>query len=155
MLVIAIDPGPEKSGYVLVDDKTYKIYTSGEEKNEYLLDFIVHEGQVQPAYLVIEKIASFGMSVGESVFQTVYWTGRFAEAWRRETNNLPEVRIRRKEIVVNICGTSKAKDANIRQALIDRLGPQGTKSNPGPTYGIGGHRWSALAVAVTFIDMNK
>jgi hypothetical protein len=43
----------------------------------------------------------------------------------------------------------KAKDANIRQALIDKIGPQGTKKDPGPTYGISKDVWSALAIAVT------
>jgi hypothetical protein len=36
----------------------------------------------------------------------------------------------------------------VRQALIDRLGLQGTKKAPGPTYGIKSHEWAALAVAV-------
>jgi hypothetical protein len=42
----------------------------------------------------------------------------------------------------------RAKDANIRQALLDLIGPQGTKAQPGPTYGIKSHTWAALAVAV-------
>jgi len=42
----------------------------------------------------------------------------------------------------------RAKDANIRQALLDLIGPQGTKKTPGPTYGIKSHTWAALAVAV-------
>ena len=39
--------------------------------------------------------------------------------------------------------------ANIRQALLDLIGPQGTKKAPGPTYGVRSHEWAALAVAVT------
>ena len=41
---------------------------------------------------------------------------------------------------------------NIRQALIDRFGPQGSKKNPGPTFGFGGDTWAALAVGATYID---
>jgi len=55
----------------------------------------------------------------------------------------------RKEVKIYLCGSMKAKDPNIRQALIDRLGDPGTKKNPGPTYGVKSHAWSALAVAVT------
>jgi hypothetical protein len=48
----------------------------------------------------------------------------------------------------------KAKDANIRQALIDIYGGNdkaiGNKKTPGPLYGIKGDLWAALAVAVTF-----
>jgi hypothetical protein len=54
----------------------------------------------------------------------------------------------RKDIKLFLCGTMRAKDANIRQALIDKIGPQGTKKTPGPTYGIKSHTWAALAVAV-------
>jgi len=43
----------------------------------------------------------------------------------------------------------KAKDTNIRQALIDMIGPQGKKSCPGPTFGMSSHTWAALAVAIT------
>jgi len=46
----------------------------------------------------------------------------------------------------------KAKDANIRQALIDKLGPVGTKKSPGPLWGVKSHIWSALAVAVTALE---
>jgi hypothetical protein len=42
----------------------------------------------------------------------------------------------------------RAKDPNVRQALLDKIGPVGTKKNPGPLYGVSGHGWSALAVAV-------
>ena len=53
----------------------------------------------------------------------------------------------RKDIKIHLCGTMKAKDANIRQALIDKHGKVGTAKNKGPLYGISSHLWSALAVA--------
>jgi hypothetical protein len=43
----------------------------------------------------------------------------------------------------------------VRQALIDRLGPQGTKKNPGPTYGMRSHLWAALAVGVYAWDVKE
>jgi hypothetical protein len=61
-------------------------------------------------------------------------------------------RITRGEVKVHVCNSKKAKDANVRQALIDRLGKPGTKKAPGPTYGIAGDVWAALAVAVTWWD---
>ncbi|HET6477318.1 MAG TPA: hypothetical protein VFH93_14740 [Thermoleophilia bacterium] len=45
------------------------------------------------------------------------------------------------------------KDANIRQALLDRFGGPaavGRKAAPGPLYGIARDVWSALAIAVTY-----
>jgi hypothetical protein len=55
----------------------------------------------------------------------------------------------RKDVKMHLCGTPRAKDGNIRQRLLDLLGPQGTKKQPGPTYGVKSHAWAALAVAVT------
>ncbi|NII07239.1 hypothetical protein HBF25_12680 [Luteibacter anthropi] len=96
--------------------------------------------------VAIEMIASYGMPVGAEVFETVRWIGRFQQACRD-----PEaVRlIYRKDVKMHLCGTPRAKDANIRQALIDKLGAPGTKKSPGPTYGVKSHAWAALGVAVT------
>lgn len=87
------------------------------------------------------------MPVGAEVFETVFWSGRFAQAW-----GLNFHRIKRHEVKMHLCHNMRAKDGNIRQALIDKLGPQGVKKSPGPTYGISGDCWSALAVAVTFVE---
>ncbi|MNY62967.1 hypothetical protein D3C86_1998680 [compost metagenome] len=58
---------------------------------------------------------------------------------------------------LHLCKTPRAKDANVRQALLDmfpRTGggktPQiGTKAQPGPLFGVSSHAWAALGVAVT------
>jgi hypothetical protein len=51
----------------------------------------------------------------------------------------------------------QAKDANIRQAILDRFGGKekaiGKKANPGPLYGVKSHLWSALAVALYISDV--
>ncbi len=100
--------------------------------------------------LVIEQIAAMGMAVGAEVFETCFWSGRFAQAWRG-----PCERLKRHEIKMHLCGNMRAKDANIRVALMDRFGGSqsvGKKKTPGPLYGIAGDQWSALAVAVTWYD---
>ena len=96
--------------------------------------------------LAIEMVASYGMAVGKEVFETVRWIGRFQQCWR----DPDAVRlIYRRDVKLHLCGSPRAKDANIRQALIDQLGPVGVKREPGPLYGVKSHAWSALAVAVT------
>ena len=92
-------------------------------------------------------IASYGMAVGASVFETCVWIGRFmAEAFSSSGRDLH--RVFRKDVKLHLCNSPRAKDANVRQALLDRIGPQGTKKAQGPTYGIKSHEWAALAVAV-------
>lgn len=142
---IAIDPGPTQSAYLRMNEDG--IHGHGISGNATLLSYIEH----QQLPVVIEGIESFGMAVGKDVFETVFLSGRFAEA-------APDfVRIYRKQVKMHLCKSMRAKDANIRQALIDRYGPGkdaaiGKKATPGPLYGVKSHIWSALAVAVTYID---
>ena len=145
MVVLAIDPGPEESAFVAWDGKELRAFAK--VKNGELLSQI--PGSCDRC--VIEKVASFGMPVGAEVFETVYWSGVFAHAF-----GLARVdRITRNEIKNHLCHSSRAKDGNIRQALIDRFGGPaaiGKKASPGPLYGLAGDTWSALAVAVTWWD---
>ena len=147
MLLLAIDPGPEESAYVTWRDGRW--WGHGKIPNGKLLELIAC-----PSYqferCCIEMIASYGMPVGREVFETCVWIGRFMEAFGAARCS----RLTRNEIKNHLCHSSKAKDANIRQALIDRLGSPGTKRAPGPTYGIVADEWAALAVAVTWYDMH-
>ena len=101
--------------------------------------------------LVIEQVASFGMAVGAEVFETVYWSGRFAEA----VYPLPVDRITRIKVKTHLCHDSRAKDANIRAALIDRYGGPAALRKGGDLYGVSKDVWSALAVAVTWADQHR
>ena len=103
--------------------------------------------------LVIEMIASYGMPVGKEVFDTCVWIGRFIQQ-AKEVGKAYQY-IYRKDEKMNICNSMKAKDSNIRQALIDRFGEVGTKKNQGWFYGFKADVWSAYAVGITYIDMKK
>jgi hypothetical protein len=99
-----------------------------------------------PDHLAIEMIASYGMAVGAEVFETCVWIGRLVAAWAG-----PHTFVHRREVKLHLCGDSRAKDANIRQALIDRYGPGkeraiGKVKAPGPLYGVTADQWSAVAV---------
>src|ERR1019366_6572924 len=103
----------------------------------------------------IEMVASYGMAVGASVFDTCVWAGRFIECWSRTgfDRDWAAGRVFRREVKLHLCGSARAKDANVRQALIDRYGGKekavGRKKTPGPLYGLKSDCWSALAVAIT------
>ncbi|MGN1298123.1 MAG: hypothetical protein ACI4VH_06915 [Clostridia bacterium] len=62
------------------------------------------------------------------MFETCVWIGRFKEI--AIVRNIEVEYIYRKDEKMNICHSMKAKDSNIRQALIDRFGAVGTKKNP-------------------------
>ncbi|MFT3806092.1 hypothetical protein [Arenimonas sp.] len=152
--LLAIDPGTYESGWVILTNG--RVTASGVCSNQHLLDTIA--GEIKPMIIhhvvedcAIEMIASYGMAVGHEVFETCVWIGRFSEAWRRRYGSLP-TKVFRKDVKLHLCGSPRAKDPNVRQALLDRLGPQGTKAAPGPTYGVKSHAWAALAVAVTHQD---
>jgi len=88
------------------------------------------------------------MAVGAEVFQTCVEIGRFREAAGRHTGEENIQLVFRKDVKIQLCQSMRAKDANIRQSLLDRFGPVGTKKVPGPLFGVKSHIWSALAVAV-------
>lgn len=152
MRLMAIDPGPEESGWLLCQSRPFKILECGITKNEELLSRLM-EARVDTDFcrLAIEKIAMGGMIAGLEVFETAYWVGRFCQAvWP-----IPFERMGRVGIKVHICGDSRAKDVNVRQALLDKFGgskAKGVKKAQGPLYQIKGHLWSALAVAVAYIE---
>ncbi len=152
MSILAIDPGTEKSGWVLLREG--RVVASGVDANLDVLSMI-RGNDWSADCLAVEMVASYGMAVGKEVFRTVWWSGRFAEAWNGSAHTQGEaLEVFRQEVKLHLCQSPRAKDANIRQALIDMYGPGkdaaiGKKASPGPLYGVSSHAWAALAVAVT------
>ena len=148
--ILAIDPGPVQSGYVLFNEHAGNVIDSGVRDNDAMLCKVIDWACEANSRCAIEMIASYGMAVGAEVFETCVWIGRFVQAWQgsKYNNELPML-VYRKDVKLHLCGTTKAKDANIRQRLIDLYGPVGTKKAPGKLYGVKSHAWPALAVAVT------
>jgi len=139
MTILALDPGTTQSAYVLWDGK--RVLDSAILPNTVLIE-ILAAGEKPCDVLACEMIASYGMAVGREVFETCVWIGRFLQAHRG-----PHRLVYRKDVKLHVCGSPRAKDANIRQALLDKYGPVGTKGTPGPLYGVKSHVWAALAVA--------
>ncbi len=147
-IILAIDAGNEESGYCLIDATTYKPIEFGKISNTQMLMKVI---ELKYDKLILEMVASYGMPVGATVFETCVWIGRFIQA-----RNCPDYEyIYRKEEKMNLCYSMKAKDSNIRQALIDRFGDVGTKSNQGFFYGFKKDIWSAFAVGCTYLDKQK
>lgn len=147
--ILALDPGTSETGWVEFRDG--RVLGSGVDDNDTVLKVL--RAYPQGRTLAIEMVASYGMPVGREVFETCVWIGRFVQAW-----HAPEqVRlVYRKDVKLHLCQDSRAKDPNVRQAILDlfpRTGggktPQiGTKGQPGPLYCVSSHAWSALGVAL-------
>lgn len=153
--LLAIDPGPVESAWVLYDVDNKTVVDWYKTKNDRVRTFVWrYEGDFKPSFLAIEEIKSYGNVIGDSTIQTCVWIGRFLEMWDWNLYRDEEAfLIPRKEVVTHICNNPKAGDKNVRQALIDRWGGKqeaiGLKATPGPLYGLKEDGWSALAVAVT------
>jgi len=154
MTVLAIDPGPEQSAYVLFEEGVLTAH--GKEPNARMLALIGSHWPYVP--VVFEQVASYGMPVGAEVFETVFWTGRMFEAVIQHVLYPGVSRMPRRDVKLHLCGQARAKDSNIRQALIDRFGGKdaaiGKKASPGPLYGLKADEWQALALAVTWHDLH-
>lgn len=156
-MILAIDPGPTHSAFLLWD---------GAVRHKGVLDNIsFRNALVTPwetfglvvDHFAIEMIACYGMPVGKEVFETCIQIGRIVEIFdwtiKSRPNGSKLTMVYRRDIKLHLCGSARAKDANIRQALIDRVGPQGKKASPGPTYGLARHDWAALAIAIYVSDL--
>ena len=162
MRIIAIDPGTEQSAIVKINRSI------GDEPPEVLSAAILPNEDVDSSGLgfgvwrdddliAVEMIASYGMAVGAEVFQTCVWIGQFKAIWEARGGAKVNLLFRR-DVKLELCGSPRAKDANIRAALIDLYGPGkeraiGLKKTPGPLYGFKADLWQALGVAVTFDRM--
>lgn len=153
LCVLAVDPGTNETALVIMDSQGFPIRTKLCSNVE-LLDFL-RDRDPRGQVLAVEEIRSYGMAVGATVFTTVMWAGRFIEAWGG-----PFELIGRIEVKSHVCRSARARDSNIRAALIDRFGGSrekaiGTKAKPGPLYGFKRDLWAALAVAITQFDRQR
>ena len=150
-MILAIDPGPTESAFVVYDTFSGVPRQWAKLPNAQML--VEVGASLDADVLVIEGIASYGMSVGAEVFTTCIYIGRFIDRWVTSRRDSHWRQLFRRDVKLHICGSSRAKDANVRQAIIDRYGGKdkaiGRKASPGPLYGLTADCWSALGVAIT------
>lgn len=156
-VVLAIDPGNIDSAFCVIDSESRRPLRFDKVANKELARLVREELQPFDEF-VIERVQSYGMAVGKSVFQTCEWTGRFVQIVSDVALDIPVSYIYRKDEKLHICGDSRAKDANIRRALIDRFAEhdlengKGTKKNPDFFYGFRADIWAAYSCGITYIE---
>lgn len=132
-LVLALDPGNTQTGWVSVEpDESemghMQVSGFGNADNT----AIRHEMHRLRAYhksmlMLIEVPKPRGQPTASEEMETLIEIGRFLQMWSG-----PYSYVFRQPTKIHICGTSKATDANVRQALVDRFG--------GQTLAVGGKR---------------
>jgi hypothetical protein len=141
MIYLGIDPG-KVCGFAVYDSDENQVIDSDNKEPALAMAYL---DRVPDDWNVsIEMIGHYGtgMSVGKDVFHTCLLIGRMIQI-------APNAKlILRPTVKGIICGSGRAKDGNVTQALKDQVGQRGTKKEPGPTYGVKNHAWAALAVAV-------
>lgn len=153
--ILAIDPGNQESAYCYVDADTRRPLEFGKVVNDDLLA-LVDDERLPFAVCAVEMVAAYGMAVGADVFETCVWIGRIVQRLADQAHH--PLLVKRQPVKVHHCHSARAKDANVRQALIDRFGAgasnggKGTKSAPGWFHGFAADVWSAYAIAVFIAD---
>lgn len=150
--VFAIDGGNKLSGFAILESKNKILrddtLTFGKIPNEDLLPLI--ESWAHKADFALEfPYPRRGMLVAYEVFLMTAWLGRFQQVINQLGGQ--HFKIFRHRQKATLCNSGAANDSQIRKAVLDILGTQGTKLSPGPTYGVKADVWQALATGLTFI----
>lgn len=156
-IIMGIDPGPEKSGVVIVsDDRCLSPSYFGHCPN----DDVLHKG-VKPHRVIIEEVVPYyakkgSMCIGVPLLKTCEATGRFIE--RCDYMDIPCELLTTPTIRTRLCNSRKVGRPEVKQAIYDYYGGKevavGKKNSPGPLYCLKGqpdHVWSALAVAMAYL----
>lgn len=152
MKILAIDPGTTASGVVIWDGASVH-FSEAKVPNEDALRMAGH-ADLTTTVAIETMETSYGSRLGKETMQALLWAGRFWEAAARSRSEDRVVLMPRGQVKSYIA-VRKASDADIRHALIDRLGPPGVKAEPGVTYGVKGDAWQALALAVAVRDGHR
>jgi hypothetical protein len=123
--LLCVDPGIVSSGVVVLRDWTvqYSACLAPADLMPLLrvmartYSFPPLGGHFTPDAILVEGVASYGMPVGADVFNTCELIGRIFEALHRQSWICQKMY--RKDVKLSLCGSHRAKDANVRQALID------------------------------------
>lgn len=145
-LVIAIDPGTTQSAYVAWDGNfiTDVATVPNASVARYLRSID------RPSCVVFESVENYGMTIGRSVFQTVFWTGRLFQIARDRVGPSQVSRLPRRAVKKHLQLGKGAGDRDVRRALIRRL-----ERHPEQWHNLKSHQWAALAIAVTWWDTER
>jgi hypothetical protein len=136
-VVVGVDPGTDKSAFAIFDGR--EVISHGIYENEHFLS----HGLWSRRHVFCEMIASYGMAVGASVFETCVWIGRFVQTASVSGGNL--TRVFRKDVKLHLCqctsrqGRQRAPGVNrSRRAAGDQEEPRPDLRHQEPRVGRAG-----------------
>ena len=154
MKLLAIDTGNISSAYIIFCTEENRVIEKDFLENEKFIERIL---TLTFDEVAIEKIVSLGMPIGATTIDTIFFNGRLYEIFKK----LKKVPFwyPRIDIKMHLCHTTRAKDTNVRTALVNRFGEPSTKKNPHNKYNelndkiyFGSHFWSCLGIAVYHLE---
>jgi len=148
MRILSLDVGTTESAYALMDHSLANpLISFGKYDNRTIAEMV---RQFDYDIMAYEEFASYGMPIGQTTMISIWWNGWYCALC--DEHPRPYKPILRKDVKMHLCHTMKAKDCNIRQAVIDRYGEPGKKASPGILYGVSKDVWSAIAINITYYD---
>ena len=159
--VLGIDPGPTKCGIVLYVDG--KVTLSDNADVETVLQTLRDLGSMaalehgqEAVHVAVERCSSYAGGSLPALQHLLPTAEVYGEIRRRALDSgLTFSGHRRRDVLTHLRIAGRAKDSQVRAVLAELHGcdtlqqAKGTKANPGVLYGVSGHAWQALAVAVT------
>jgi hypothetical protein len=146
---IGIDPGSKGLHGLVVYQDGRVIYAASQASTDEV--FRELREQFRTCVVGIERCQSAGIS-GASLLQTSEYVGRFYQVCL-DQGHAVELLYRRVVLKhLDISGRGN-RDSLVRQRMLEmHPAGKGTKRDPGPLYGLAGHSWQALGVAVVALD---
>jgi hypothetical protein len=146
-LILGLDPGPRICGICEYDPRVRRVFSSISDASvEYALQML----DSNPYVVAIERVQATGQIAGNEVL----WTAEVsARLYQRALDYGYEAEwLYRREVlrILDVTGAGN-RDSLVRARLLEMHGgpeAKGTKRAPGPLYGLSGHGWAALALAV-------
>lgn len=139
-LIRSIDPGNKVSGTVIFDTDTGQVSEAEIIDNYALLEKLKSIEVYDCDKLLVENVASYGQPVGQEVFDTCVWIGRFMQAWHDPEAVQLVSRVKIKKYL------GAKNDKEVRHAVINILRLKPIRGHN--IYELKSHMFSAVAIAL-------
>lgn len=164
MLIIGIDPGETKSGFVAWDTVAEELLVKEHASNNQIAGWLL-SWTPMPDIVACEGVVIYdnsGGAIGNPLVTTCLWIGEYRQVCKHL--GVRWMMGLRKTVITHFTGNPRFSSKQLKVPLLDRFGDfthskngLGTAKKPGKLFGInkGGvnHMWDALSLAVWAADI--